>query len=403
MVKYIFLDTNVFVQCRSFLSINWRELFNDDLDKDIFIVISYTVNQELDELKKRKKRIRRLQSNLRKFKDKEFSDGVFLKFLIFPIKWSSLDSEWSEKLNENDADCRIIAETLKFKEAHMDDEIYFITGDNTPYFIAQELDINSINWLDEEFKNIFERDKSNIKHQNKLTDLIIRFANKERQTKIIFEEELPNLETFIVQEFPDTSFQEEEFSSNHDFSIKQTGSEELKDLIRSIKYKDIDTFKAEIEKYYNQVIEYKKYKVIKLYLSNCGNKPYNNVTIHIHTYLEKNFDIKSKNELEKPEKPQLERRFPLFTKLFTNPVNIPKSYNIKYIPPEKSEMERKDSWDFGYSIKKIQHNLTMSLYPVMIKFPDEFKTKKIFLSCSFVHDEEGNTIDQTLKLDLEEK
>jgi len=360
-------------------------------------------------LKQRKKRIRNLQGKLKKYKDKEFSTGIFLKIIIYPTKWSSLESDWVEKLDKNDADCRIIAEILVFSKIHPEDDIYFITADNTPYFLAKDLGINTIYWTDEEFKEIFERDESNIKKPKILTDLIIHFENGEKETSITSKIDFPSLETFMDQEFPEISEfknQEEYALNNEDLTLNQIEKEglEITNILNSFFFKDYEQFRTEVENYYNDLKEYKKYKEIKFCLSNTGNKPYNNVTIQIFTPLEKGFDIKSKNEIEKPERPKFERRFQfqLSPTLMSRSIHYPREYNIKYIVPKKSEeRERNDLWDFGYTIKKIQHNITLNLYSIMIKFPDDFKTKKIYFSCGFVHDEEGKTKNQKLKLNIE--
>ena len=102
MTKYIFLDTNVFLECLLFTEIDWREIPKDSqkLDK-IIIVIPYKVNEELDNLKRYEKKARNVQKRLRKLKDVEFKEGITLNITVFPINWSSLKSEWAEKLDEN--------------------------------------------------------------------------------------------------------------------------------------------------------------------------------------------------------------------------------------------------------------------------------------------------------------
>ena len=63
MKKILFLDTNVFIECKSFTKISWRELF-DNFKGDIIIYVPETVLEELDSLKKRKGKAIKILSDL---------------------------------------------------------------------------------------------------------------------------------------------------------------------------------------------------------------------------------------------------------------------------------------------------------------------------------------------------
>ncbi len=427
MTKYIFLDTNVFLHCKTFTEIDWRNLFEETQDDNkIVIVVSYMVNKELDNLKRYEKKARNIQNKLRELKDVEFKEGITLNISFFPTKWSSLKPEWVEILDENESDCKIIAEILVFKENNPDDEVYFVTGDNTPYFQADALGINTIFWLDEEYKTIFKPSETQPARKSKLTDLKLLFKNKDNKYELSTENEL-SLDEFIAEEFPafpDLMKEEEKeiialkdnekSGISENMTIKEAEEKGLTvaDLINSLgpnaskllsplsfNLKSRKHFKEEVLKYYEELNEHRKYIEIELFLTNKGNKPYNNVNIEIFTILEKGFKLKSKEELEKPEKPKIERDFFPYTSL-TIPQFTHKEYNVKYSSPEKIEKEKNDIWVFGYSIKKIQHNVTLGLYPIMIKFPEEFKMKKIQFFCSFKHDEEGVNKDQKLIINI---
>ncbi|MEJ2248839.1 MAG: PIN domain-containing protein [Candidatus Lokiarchaeota archaeon] len=429
MTIFIFLDTNVFLQCKTFTEIKWRDLFEISKEKDdIVIKVPYIVNKELDKAKKYEKKARNIQSKLRKLNNMEFDEGISLKISIFPTKWSSLKSEWTDKLDENESDCRIIAEILFFKENHPDDEIYFITGDNTPYFQANAMQIKTIFWLDNQYNEIFEQINDKTVKRNKLTDLKILFKNRKIEYQLSARK-VVNFEEFIVEEFPDfPDLMNEKKNEINSTEINQISKKEsvmtLKEakekgliengFIKSLEkmydnflplnsflnFKSDDQFGEEILEYYEEMKEYWKYAEIELYIINEGFKPYNNVNIEIWTVLEKGFELKSKEKLEKPEKPKFERNdFLINSYVPSLPIQY-KEYNVKYSSPQKIEKEKKDIWVFGYSIKKIQHTETLSLYPLMIKFPENFKMKKIHFICKFKHDEEGITKDQKLILDV---
>jgi len=203
MNKYIFLDTNVFLHCKTFTEIDWRNLFKKTQNNDeIIIVVPYMVNKELDNLKRYEKKARNIQNKLRELKNVEFKEGITLNISFFPTKWSSLKPEWAEILDENESDCKIIAEILVFKENNPDDEVYFVTGDNTPYFQANALGINTIFWLDEEYKKIFKPSETQPTRKNKLIDLKLLFKNKDNNCELSTENEF-SLDEFFAEEFPE--------------------------------------------------------------------------------------------------------------------------------------------------------------------------------------------------------
>lgn len=429
MDYYIFLDTNVFLQCRSFIDIDWKSLLTDFKDKDkIFLMVPYIVNKELDKSKYFEKKARNLQKNLRNLKDKEFKNQIYLKISIFPPKWNSLEAEWLDKLDSDEPDCHIIAEILLFKKKNPDSQIYFVTGDNTPYFMAQAIGLSCIYWLDDEYKGIFEPSKPKKKLEKKLTDMKIHFEKNKKNIEINTKIIIPDFETILQNEIPELYLKPDNKVSTRKVDDKSNYSEindklsetileedSLKDIdklgvtlknfakilkpLLSVRLKDIEEYKRELYDYYEKLEEYKKYKEIRFYLTNTGNIPYTNVNIYINTTLEKDFDIKSKEDLKDPELPKREINF-YFPSGYTP--YFPKKYNITYSEPQKYEYERNDKWIIEYHIKKIQHNVTLSLYPIMIKYPSNFKTEKIIFNVFFTHDEEGTTKEQKLTIDIKD-
>ena len=142
LIKYIFLDTNVFYHCKFFMEIDWKSSFTDKVDK-VIIKVPYMVIKELDKGKYDIKRAKQVLPILRESKDTEINEGVILQISIFPTKWESLEQEWKEKLDKEDHDNRIIAEVLKFSQENPDCDVIFITGDNLTYMNATEMGINT--------------------------------------------------------------------------------------------------------------------------------------------------------------------------------------------------------------------------------------------------------------------
>jgi len=89
MKKILFLDTNVFIECKSFTEISWRELF-DNFKGDIIIYVPETVLEELDSLKKRKGKAIKILSKIREYFGIEFEPGIKLEISTIPPDWDSL-------------------------------------------------------------------------------------------------------------------------------------------------------------------------------------------------------------------------------------------------------------------------------------------------------------------------
>lgn len=426
MTVFIFLDTNVFLHCIEFTQIRWRDLFEEPKkSENLVIKVPYVVNEELDNLKKKEKQARKIQKKFRELQNKEFKDGIKLEITVFPPKWSSLKDDWAKKLDENVSDCKIIAEILIFKKEHPNNDIYFFTSDNTPFFQAKALGINSIFWRDNEYNNIFKPIKPEKITPKKLSDLRIFFKNDLDTFNLTPQEEF-TIEKFISKNFPDYIFlldeksQENKIETEKEFNnIEHLNSEDISknnmkksSLISpasmSKMFSEISSkfftktdkeFYNEILKYFEEMKDFWSNIEIELYLKNLGNKPYHNVNIDIYTILEKGFEINSAEDLEEPEKPIIKRNLGGFIHHPYIPP-IGKKYNVKYSSPQKIKKEKNDIWIFRYSINKIQHQEVIELYPFTIKFPEIFKMKKITLDCQFRHDEEGTTKNQKLILDI---
>ncbi|GAH84673.1 unnamed protein product, partial [marine sediment metagenome] len=81
---------------------------------------------------------------------------------------------------ENENDHRILAEILLFKKQNQYYDVLFVTGDFIPHKLAEELGINTINWLDEEYKSFFREVK-----KEKKPDLELLFVNMGNTSSII--------------------------------------------------------------------------------------------------------------------------------------------------------------------------------------------------------------------------
>lgn len=385
MTLFVFLDTNVFIHCKIFTEIKWRELFKDNQnDEEIVIILPYMVNKELDNLKKYDKKARNIQNKLKELKDVEFNESITLNISIFPTKWSSLKPEWAELLDENESDCKIIAEILVFKEENPDNEVYFVTGDNTPYFQAKALGINTIFWLDEKYKEIFGSDDKKEKVPS-LPDLGVYFNDQMSKElnlpKISEKTELLSIDDLL----------EDNFEFNDESELKYEVKEEIEELI--------DIYNKQLEQINN-------HQEINLTIRNDCNHPYNDIEIYITTILENDFILTIRELIKRPDKPKipdyydngsLEKiRKDLQTGIYLRGTEkIVRMHNLKLNMHISSENKGKhNKWEVVYHIDRIKHNKMIDLHPLLIFSPDSYKTNRIELKIAYSHEEPGKIKEQ---------
>lgn len=379
---YIFLDTNVFEQCKLFTEIDWSEAilqFKPSTEyKSIILKVPYMVIMELDDHKKYDKEARKALAKIRKFEEDTTKREFDLEISIRPPRWDDLDSKLKEELMENENDHRILAEILIFKKQEQPQTVLFITGDYVPYKLAMELGIETIYWLDKEVKSLFLPPK---------------------------EEKKPELQVFFIKDENLRSAINWEYNPPQEKSI-----EDYSDLYEDLKWQDPEKFKglkpdyeleSEVEEYNQKMKIFARFFELDFVLINNGNKPYTNITIEISTILEKEFQIKYKDDIEIPEEPVPFIEFNSLLSPFIPKTSLIHEPNEKYIPIQKQEGKNNNDWYFGFQIEKIRHNESILIpYPIMIWIPDQLKSKKVIFNIQFTQDEPGKIKDQKLEINL---
>lgn len=401
--KYIFLDTNVFIHCKDFTRIQWKNLFKE-LKITINLFIPEIVLDELDDLKYKNGRIKEIISKIRRNLGKEIQENVYLKIFQTMADYNNLDLKIKSKLRLNKNDHLILIEILKFLESHNINDTYFITGDSGSEIKALSLGIQTIYWLDDKYINNFEKIKE---ERSKPIDLLIFFNNEKKIINYPDNCEKINKMEYPTINIPQGFINTEELidlSINYGVSahdIHPSGSGQWSSSINNLneclddinrKYnpniKTIAQFKKEIDEF-NKFI--KNLIKVNLIIKNNGRYPYTDVTIEIRTELEKGFDIFYLKEIPRPVGPfSLERK---------------KDERIKHdvfstMKIEKKIHGRKIKFKFGYKIKKIQHGIEIFIEPILIKIPANRNARLIQFSCSFYHNEPGKIKDQSLKINL---
>lgn len=379
-IKYIFLDTNVFYHCKEYREIEWKSIFTEDLDK-LIIKVPNMVLKELDYGKNLNKDYsiiaRKVISSFRVYENVEFKEDIKLELSIFPPKWDKLDSESKVLLDKDDKDHNIIAEILIFCKEHNNDDVIFITGDFLPFRIGTKLGIKVINWRDEKYNKLFQ----NLKIKKK----------KEFQPEIGVIMEYQNQSSNLIEvslEIDPPKYLKLE-------NEKKTQSDLGHPLLD---FKSDRVFQKEIDNYNQKIDDFSHYRRIELYAFNKGFNPYTNIDILIYTKLEKDFIIKYERDVEMPNKPS--RVINVASPIYTPSIALRREPNVRYIPVEKNETAKNTEWFFGFNIKKIKHNDSVSLYPIMLWIPENPKTKKIIFKSTFTQDEPGRIKPYYLSINL---
>lgn len=202
MTKYIFPDTNVFLHCKIFTEIKWKNLFDKEVNK-IIIIVPDIVLDELDNLKYKEGKAGKIITKIRNLRNTEFQDKVLLKTSANPPNWNLLKPEFRERLDKNKNDHLIITEILNFSDNHQDDDIYFITGDSGPEIKAIDLGINTIFWRDIEYKDLFQIPKISKKRQS---DLELTFKDNKKCIEIPTDIPQPKLIEYPQLELPNSHY-----------------------------------------------------------------------------------------------------------------------------------------------------------------------------------------------------
>lgn len=200
----LFLDTNVFMQCRDLKELPWSDIANKD---DILLLIPQAVEKEIDKQKgeggsRRGKRARAISSLFKKiisngetrFVIKEANPTIEIAFSeIHPLKVEPTDF-----LDQNRPDDLIIAEVLQYKRSNPEHTVYFLTHDSYPMRTCQRLGIafKSVpdEWLlepeddprDKELKELRKK-ITKLEQNHPQIELQIRDVNKNEIARMSFE------------------------------------------------------------------------------------------------------------------------------------------------------------------------------------------------------------------------
>lgn len=336
-MKYIFLDTNIFIHFKYFEEIPWQDIINYS---DFTIVLAPTVLDELDNHKynqnrKVSKRVKELLPKLEKIIDKSTQCKVKFQYLSITPKDETFNKN---RLSKEKQDDTILASILEFCKDKNIEDVYYISYDTAPRLKAKTFNINALklsdNYLSKE--ELDENDKKIKILEKQVND----FQNSLPKIKLTFN----NNKDFLNHKLPDSELNEDNYIQTELNDIKKNNPYLTKNNSNDDFYKNfgfrlptIPTF-LEITEY--QISEYNK----SLDLFFDEYKGFLSSKFIQSKFLDESikFNLKLLNEGTQPAK-----KIELYL-YFPDSVEIYDENNIPQIIDEpKPPYKPKNSWDYN--------------------------------------------------------
>ena len=180
-MKYLLLDTNIYLHYKDFEQIDWDTIVND---KDFTIIVPYTVVREIDKYKDgpRGKIKTRAKSVSSKFGDYFLDDNYQKKLGLIQIDDPSDEVLSKNNLNRNICDDIIIGSALAFEHRN---DIIVISHDNTLLIKAKKFGLKFLPKMPEKYL-IAEEKSEEEKELERCHKELMQFKNRQPQPKITF-------------------------------------------------------------------------------------------------------------------------------------------------------------------------------------------------------------------------
>jgi predicted ribonuclease YlaK len=187
-MKYIFLDTNIFIHFQPYEQIPWQKIVEDDY----ILVIAPIILDELDKHKTNpnKKIAGRIKNILPKIEKEQTNANSIMNACLSVPKDATFDQY---NLLRNQQDHALLAAILEFGALNGLENIVFVSHDTGPRMRARQLEIHVIQ-LDEKYllpeeesqeeKELKKLRRENIELKNNLPDVVLTFENGEKFKKV---------------------------------------------------------------------------------------------------------------------------------------------------------------------------------------------------------------------------
>jgi len=386
-MKYIFIDTNIFLHFQDFRKIDWNK---EAKSQECTLILAPIVLDELDEKKIGTSRIgkkaRQVLNEIENLIDKAVLNETigFEVLLEKPIQRIYDENE----LNFKEQDHRLIASIIDFKEKRQVSDVLLCTNDIGPRLRAKQYGIASLNLSDKYLlpdqeseidKKIKILEQENAKLRNRIPKISFAFDDSNEFVKIKTENfNLINYEDFktqclveIKQKYP---YMEHIDPYKNPLAGLMTMTPDG-NQINSYNEK-LDEYFREYEDAIMQIYEREKRRKltfeIKLQVTNSGTTPAEDVDIHLH--FPDGFELFESEELDEeielPEPPyKPKNRFDfgyhgmLSSSIISPQINL--GTNLKF---NKPTIRKTNSYNVDFNRKHLKHGYSEKLESLSIVF-----------------------------------
>lgn len=386
-MKYIFLDTNIFLHFQDFEKIDW---LSESFSKACKLVIPPVVIDELDEKKIGTSKIgNRARNVLNRFEQlAELEDARIKENIEFEILLSKPSREIYEtnNLNFDEKDHRLIASIIQFSEVKDLDEILLCSNDIGPRLRAKTFGIKSLkldskylipNQVSEEEKRIKKLERENQILRTRIPKLDVLFLNENKYQKIkVPERDYSNFEDFKTQKLKEIKIENPYMEHKEPKGSLLTQYGPLYSSTINEYNNKLDEFYSEYENTLDKIFEYEKKELfsfsIQLIIKNSGNIPAEDIDLHLH--FPDGFELIESSEKEEypslpkpPYKPKSafdlgHSVFPMVSS-FHNQITPNTSLNFN-----SPSIKKTNSYDVDFSRKNLKHGYSEQLEELTIIF-----------------------------------
>ncbi len=440
-MKYIFLDTNIFLHFQFFDQIKWNEIVNDTFK----IMLAPTVIDELDKHKRNTSskianRAKKVLNKIDQLLEKDYDNS-------YPIEYISQkpDSTTLSKFNlqrEEQDDC-IIAAILEFREKDESREIIFVTNDTGPKLKSKSYDIQTIKLVDkyllpnektEEEKQLAHLIIENNNLKSKIPKINLTFAEGDNVLKHHFEQYKTDRRSFVNDQYDKEKMRLKPILDQNSDSERSVllNDENLSPLQKAIteanmdfgfnrlSKEQIESYNKDLENYYSEYLQYlsEKYEhekylslifPINLELSNTGNVPAEDIDIWLHfpdgfsLYSYKNI-VPEPIEPVEPYLPKNMFDFPRFNFMnLYSPSNIISqnssvlgNMSTSVIP----DIRQTNSYEVEYGFGTLKHNQNIRLSSLIVEFSSFTEIKSFSIDYKIMVSNIPNLIEGKLNVSL---
>lgn len=395
-MKYIFLDTNIFIHFQYFENVEWSEIVGDS---DFTIVLAPIVIDELDKHKysSNKKVAKKVKTILSKI-EKIIENPTSCKLGFHYITQRPSDDLFSKYgLDKKEQDDSLLASIIEFSDTKQIDDIVYISHDIAPKLKAKSLGIFStklpekyllVEEQDELEKKIAQLQKENNEFKNQIPKVRISFFNDSELFTVQLSKPELSKETVIQQGLNKIKNKYPYISLDKGQDKNPFNNPRL--LIQKPKYLElsehqIKQYNDSLDEYYKEYLDflesgYKKLNFfntsikICLKLSNTGTVPADDIDVNLH--FPDGFELLSSNDIPKltkepqpPYKPKhgLDYNFsPLSHAIdMSSILPRPSFQNPKNVYPI---IKKTNSYNVLYKFNSLKHHSEIELDTLYAKF-----------------------------------